>query len=200
MSSQPLPPVAFFTRFRVSDFDLWKTSFEGSRARRQAVGILGHHIQRGADDPNQVALYLPAAAAGPVEAMFANPEFQAMLKKNGVEGQQTTTALQPIENAVIADRGVAGVVITADVEDYASWKKGYDGGAALRKSHGVIGHAVNRVVGRPNTVVVLHQGENVQALRDFVGSAEVKAAMKGSGVQGVPEIAFFQGAGAMAMY
>jgi hypothetical protein len=192
--------VAFFTRFRVSDFDLWKTSFEGSRARRQAVGILGHHIQRGADDPNQVAIYLPAAAAGPVEAMFANPEFQAMLKKNGVEGQPATTVLQPIENEVVADRAVAGAVITADVEEYAAWKKGYDAGAPLRKSHGVIGHAVNRVVGRPSTVVVYHQGESVQAMRDFMGSAEIKAAMKGSGVRGVPEIALLQGVGAMAMY
>jgi thiol:disulfide interchange protein len=33
-----------------------------------------------------------------------------------------------------------------------------------------------------------------------VGSAEIKAAMKGRGVRGVPEIAFFQGAGATAMY
>jgi hypothetical protein len=200
MSNPPLPPVAFFTRFRVADFDHWKTTFEASRDRRTAVGILGHHIQRGADDPNRVAIYLPAKAAAPVEAMYANPEFQAMLKKNGVEGAPTTAVLEPVENDVIGDRAVAGVVVTADVEDYASWKKGYDGGAQLRKNLGVIGHAVNRVVGRPNTVVVLHQGETVQALRDFIGSADVKAAMKGSGVQGVPQFEFYDGTGAMAMY
>jgi hypothetical protein len=200
MSDQPLPPVAFFTQFRVTDYDLWKTSFEGSQSRRQAVGILGHHIQRGADDPNHVALYLPAAAAAPVEAMFANPEFQAMLKRNGVEGTPATAALKPIETQIVADRGVAGVVITAEVADYAAWKNGYDAGAALRRDHGVIGHAVNQLVGHPTKVVVYHQGETVQGLRDFVGSSDVKAAMQKSGVRAAPRIEFFQGTGAMVAY
>jgi len=200
MSDAPLPPVAFFTQHTVADYEVWRKSFDSSQHVRKAASALGHHVNRGADNPNLVAIYMPATDRKAFEALLSSPQLKEAMQKAGATSAHSTQVLKPIENHIIGDRATAGVIVTAEVEDFAAWKKGYDAGAALRSNHGIIGHAVNQLADHPNTVVVYHQGESVQALRTFFASAELKAAMKGGGVKGAPKVEFFNGTGGMVIY
>jgi hypothetical protein len=58
---RPLPPAAVIVRHPVADFDTWKVGFDDHENARRAAGILGHHINRGRDDPNDVSIYLAVA-------------------------------------------------------------------------------------------------------------------------------------------
>ena len=66
----------------------------------------------------------------------------------------------------------------------------YDCVDALRRDAGIIGAAVNQVIGDPNQVV-LYQAETEDALARFAGSAELKAAMQAGGVS-APQIRFMR--------
>jgi hypothetical protein len=76
------------------------------------------------------------------------------------------------------------------VHDYAAWRKGYDAFEPSRNKLGARGHAVYRDVGDANDVTAWHAFDNLDAAQAFAASAELKAAMKGAGVVGVPMIWF----------
>lgn len=76
------------------------------------------------------------------------------------------------------------------VEDFAVWKRDYDGNDAARSSRGVVDHAVYQSVDDPNDVTVWHDFETLEAARDFAESPWLRDAMNASGVAGKPTIWF----------
>ncbi len=74
------------------------------------------------------------------------------------------------------------------VQDYATWRKGYDAFEALRVKLGAKGHGVYRGVEDGNDVTAWHDFDSVEAAQAFVGSDELRGAMKGAGVVGAPTI------------
>src|SRR5579883_2531423 len=98
-----LPPVAFLSKFSVAQFYDWKVTFEKSAAMRKQASFLGHHVHRGADQPNLVALYLPASDQRAAEMFFTNPELHERMKASGMIGEPMIAAMRPIENAAILD-------------------------------------------------------------------------------------------------
>ncbi len=200
MTTHAAPPFAFLSKFTVAQFYDWKVTFEKSASARKQAGILGHHINRGAENANQVYLYLPAADQKSVETFLSSPELMERMKHSGMVGEPMIAAMKPIENAVILDRATAGCMIMAEVEDFAAWRQHFDGAAALRKQHGVIGHAVNQLVRHPNTVVIYEQAETIGALHAMFASPDIKTAMKHSGLKGHPSFEFVEGTGPAVMY
>jgi hypothetical protein len=51
---------------------------------------------------------------------------------------------------------------------------------------------VDQVLGSPKQLVVYHQARDVDTLRDFLDSAEVKEAMERAGVSGPSDVHFVQ--------
>jgi hypothetical protein len=74
------------------------------------------------------------------------------------------------------------------VENYATWRAGYDSTPALRAQYGVTGDAVYQSVDDPNDVTVWHDFETVEAAQAFLGATELKQAMADFGVTGTPQI------------
>ena len=74
------------------------------------------------------------------------------------------------------------------VNDYAAWRKAYDGFESTRTKLGVKGHAVYRDVEDGNDVTAWHDFDNLEAAKAFAGSNELKVTMKGAGVIGAPTI------------
>jgi quinol monooxygenase YgiN len=184
--------IAVVVSHTVSNFDHWKRVFDADQAARKSAGLLGHHINRGADDPNRLAVYLPATDRARAEAFLANPDLNATMSRAGVTSVPDVAWVQPMEAKYIADRPVAAAMISHEVDDYAGWKKVYDSVAAARQKAGIIGAAVNRRLDNPNHVLVYHQAETKAQLEAFFASAELKAAMKQAGVKGAPVITYVQ--------
>lgn len=176
----------------VTNFDHWKRVFDTDMPGRKAAGVLGHHLNRGADDPNMVYIFMPVTDRGRVEAFMANPDLKETMARAGVTAPPQVTWLERIDANYVGDRSVAAAMIAHEVADFDAWKKSYDAAQPLRDQAGIIGHAVNRVVGNPKLVLVYHQAETRAALEAFVASADLKAVMQRAGVTSAPQINFVQ--------
>jgi quinol monooxygenase YgiN len=72
------------------------------------------------------------------------------------------------------------------VNDFATWKKVYDGRVPAAKEEGLIAESVHRGADDPNTVIVYHQFGDLSATQEFMAAmnkAEFQAVLKNAGVQ-----------------
>jgi len=76
------------------------------------------------------------------------------------------------------------------VNDYASWRKGYDEHEKSRASAGVTNAKVFRSAEDPNDVLIVLDVADVAKARAWLGGADLKAAMEKAGVVG-PHIVRF---------
>jgi hypothetical protein len=76
------------------------------------------------------------------------------------------------------------------VNDYATWRNGYDAFEGLRQQMGVAGAAVYQAVDDPSDVTVWHDFATLDAAKTFASSPELREAMQTAGVQGTPQIWF----------
>ena len=99
----------------------------------------------------------------------------------------------PSVNSVLDDRKEAAMVMLAvqhRVRDYKAWKKVFDeyppreGGAKF--------HRVNRMIGDPNTIVVVTGFESAEQAQAFGRSPGLADAMKRAGVVGEPRVEMYE--------
>jgi hypothetical protein len=83
---------------------------------------------------------------------------------------------------------MATIVIRHQVEDFDTWKQGYDDAEALRQENNIVRASVHRDPEDPKTVMAVHQFETMQDSRNFIEA--VAPIMKDLGVLGRPEIWF----------
>ena len=188
-----LPPVAVVTRFQVADFDAWKAVFDDNEPRRRAAGFVGHHINQAEGDPNRLAIYLAAEDVDRAKAFTTSDELKSIMAKSGVTSKPEFLWMTPAREAVIWDRELPAMLLTHQVEDFDAWLARYDAADELQRSNGIVGHAANRSMDDPSLAVVYHQAESFETLQSFLGSDDLKAAMKEAGVVSEPEVTFHIG-------
>jgi len=86
------------------------------------------------------------------------------------------------------------VIIRHKVADYGQWKQVFDSHLNSRMAGGETGSRVFHSVDDPRDVTVFSDWDSVEHARRFLGSADLKAAMKKAGVVGDPEINYVQDA------
>lgn len=192
-STAEIPSVAAVVTHEVADYAAWKQLFDADAPRRRAAGIIAAHINRHADNPNLLSVYLGARDAGKLGAFLHDDELKAVMAKAGVKGPPHIALVTPVEDLTVKDRRLAGVIVKHEVADYGAWKKAFDAHAATRAKAGIVGHAINRGVDNPNVVVAYMQAESPDALHAFAASADLKQTMQNAGVKGAPELIFAQG-------
>ena len=190
--SQTIPPVATLVAHRISDWDTFKKVFDEHQGARKEASILGHHLNRGADDPNMVYVYCPATDVDKLKAFIDSAELRDAMNNAGVEGQPSITFMTPRSEDFIPDQNLPGMIVMHAVDDYDKWRIAYDDFDAFRKQSGIVGHAVNQELGKPHQVIVYHQANDMDTLRKFAASDELRERMKNGGVVGTPDIHFVQ--------
>lgn len=188
-----IPAVAAVVTHDVADFDTWKSAFDRHAGARQQAGIISTHINRHADQPERISVYLAAGDRAALEGFLSSKDLSSTMRDAGVKGPPHVALVTPVEDLTVKDRPLAGVIVRHDVSDYATWKAAFDAHAAARAKAGILGHAVNRSIKSPNTLVVYLQAESLDALKTFAASADLKAVMQSAGVVGAPELQFVQG-------
>lgn len=187
------PAAAIVVTHEVADFNAWKAVFDTDATTRKRHHVTQTHVNQSADNPNLVTVYIAADTAAALQELAADPDLAAAMNKAGVKGPPTVIPITPTEDRTVKDRALAGAIIRFHVASYDAWKTGFDGNADARTQAGVIGHAINRVSADPDTVVVYLQSESIDALRTFTSSPELRAVQQRAGVQGPPQISFWQG-------
>jgi quinol monooxygenase YgiN len=189
---EPLPPASVLIGHQVADFDAWKVAFDQHMPARQEAGCLGHYVKRGVDDLDRVYMYCLANDAERLRAFLESDELADAMQRAGVQGEPMITLMQPMSRDLVSSRMLPGIIVMHEVQDYDAWRVFYDELDDFRQASGIVGHAVSREYDDPNQVIVYHQAEEVDALRDFVESTELKEAMERAGVVGEPEVHYIQ--------
>jgi len=80
------------------------------------------------------------------------------------------------------------IIVHHRVEDFSSWKRGYDHHADKRKAAGLSHDHVLQAMDDPNMVTVVLDFADFARAKAFSASEDLKAAMKAAGVLGKPEV------------
>jgi hypothetical protein len=83
---------------------------------------------------------------------------------------------------------MAVIIVRQKVKDFVAWKSVYDQYNDARKDIGVKMAAIHRDPDDPNTVIVMHQFDNIDEVYNFSESEEGRAIMERSGIIGEPEV------------
>ena len=78
--------------------------------------------------------------------------------------------------------------LTHEVENFGTWKQGFDAGEALRAKHGISIHGVYQAHDNPNMVTVHAGMGDPSALQNFMSDPQGASDMHKAGVKGRPEI------------
>lgn len=187
------PAIAAVVTHDVEDFDRWRKAFDAHAAARRDAGIVATHVNRHADEPNRLSVYLAGSDAAKLQAFLTSTDLAATMRGAGVKGPPHVALVTPAEDMTVKDRSLPAVIIQHEVKDYAAWKVAFDRHGEARAEAGIIGHAVNRSVASPNVVVVYLQAESADALRAFTSSPDLKETMQAAGVVGAPSKSFVTG-------
>ena len=188
------PVVAAVVTHEVTDYATWKQAFDEHAGARQRAGIIGTHINRGADSPNLVSVYLGASDVASLRGFLNDDDLGATMARAGVKGPPTVVLMTPVEDMAVKDRALPGAIVSHHVASYETWKKVFDEDAPSRAKSGIVGYAINRGLEDPNTVIVYLQSSTLEEVRGFCASPARKETMTRAGVDGAPRIAFVQGA------
>lgn len=188
-----LPAAAAVVTHAVESYETWKRAFDAHAAARRDAGIIAVHVNRHAEDPNLLSVYLAGTDAVKLAGFLSSTDLAATMRGAGVKGPPHVATVTPVEDLTVKDRPLSGAIIRHEVGDYASWKRAFDGHADARARAGIIGHAVNRSEKNPNVVVIYLQAESLEPLRAFASSPDVKQVMQAAGVIGAPDITFVSG-------
>ena len=187
------PVIAVVVTHDVENYETWQRAFVAHAPSRQKAGIIGAHINRHADNPNRLSVYLAGTDADRLAAFLASTDLMTVMRDAGVKGPPHIAKVTPVEDMTVKDRPLAGVIVRHEVKDFSAWKRAFDAHGATRAKAGIVGHALNRSVDAPNVVIAYLQAESLDALRAFAASADLKQVMQNAGVVGPPELTFAQG-------
>ena len=186
------PPAAVFVSHHVADYERWKKGFDEHKSTRLNATCLGHHIGRGAEDPNMVYVYCPASDPARLKQFVESEELATIMKAIGVDSAPDLTLMTPKLVDVVADGALPGFLVGHPVADYDAWMRVYEEVQDFRSRSGILGHAVSQRLGDPNYVMVYHQADDLGTLRTFLDSPELKEIMQRAGASGPLRAHFFE--------
>jgi hypothetical protein len=187
-AAEGITPFAAVVSHKVADFDKWKVGFDAHAEARKGAGIMGHHVNQAADDPNMVSIYFPMMTTEKFTEMLASEDLKKVMKEAGVESEPTVHMMKPVDGEPVLDRELFGAIVMHEVEDYAAWRTKFDAHADARAKAGVVGWAVNQAADNENMIIVLLQAEKAEELTAFMGTEDLKKAMAEAGVKGEPKV------------
>ena len=89
---------------------------------------------------------------------------------------------------------MARLVVKHRVANFESWKQVFDSMDGIRKEHGWLGHVVLRDANDPNVVMIVNHVRDLDGAKRYGSSQALRDGMAKGGVQGTPEVAFFEDA------
>lgn len=80
------------------------------------------------------------------------------------------------------------ILISHEVKDYSTWKKGFDADEVNRKNAGMKVTSLYRSVENPNIIVSTVEAPSAEVANKFLSNPELKGAMEKAGVISTPDI------------
>ncbi len=93
--------VTIDIRHKVEDFATWKAVFDGHEPARKAAGFLGHHINRHADNPNLLSIYMAVSDVEKAKAFAASTDLRDTMSAAGIKGMPTAVWVKPVAEQIV---------------------------------------------------------------------------------------------------
>ncbi len=87
---------------------------------------------------------------------------------------------------------MAYLIVHHTVQDYGKWKPVYDEDQVNRKASGIKCEQLFRSTDDPNDVTILFEVSDINRVRQFIQSDELRKTMQRGGVIGMPEFHFLE--------
>jgi hypothetical protein len=179
--ADPVPPYCAHISHRVEDADRWKAGFDDLEPARRDAGILGHHINRALDDPHLITVFLPLTDLDQAASFTSAYERDEVLQVLGIVSRPEIEWLKLIREALVRDRQVPAILLSARVADLDVWLTGFETSAALLPGAGIIGSSVKCSLEDPPSISIYHQAETFAALHDLRADPETLSGMLSDG-------------------
>jgi len=84
------------------------------------------------------------------------------------------------------------IIAKHKVNDYKTWKKGFDSALSMRKAGGEKSFQIFRVDNDQNDIFLLFEWDSLRNAKNYFEAPELQKAMQQAGVLGKPEVYFLE--------
>lgn len=190
--TSPSGPTNVMTvKHKVANYASWKPGYDAHDSARLANGLHSYLITRGVEDTNMVMVAMIMDNVDKAKAMAAAPELKDVMKKAGVMGTPEIDYIEAVMNDTTAIQQTVRLMIKAKVKDWDAWKKVFDAHKQTRMDAGLTDRVIAHTIGDNHMVTLVFAVADMDKAKAFLGSKDLKDRMAESGVEGPPNIFFY---------
>lgn len=177
---------------KVSNFEKWKSAYDGHDSARLANGIHNYVIGRGVKDSNMVLVALKIDDTAKAKAFAKDPGLKKAMQKGGVTGTPSISLV----TMVFQDTADIGQVLRArttfTVKDWDTWQKAFEDGKQERLDNGIAVRAYGYDPDDNKKVSLVTALMDTAKAFAYYKSDALKARRKAGGVIGEPQRFIFK--------
>ncbi|MDQ6901940.1 MAG: hypothetical protein M3139_02870 [Bacteroidota bacterium] len=185
------PSMTLLIKHKVSNFAKWYPAYQNHDSVRLSYGLHDYVIARGIKDSNMVMVALRMDDTTKAKQFAMDPGLKTAMQKGGVEGTPKFYYTESKWHDSTTDQSTTRVIILQKVKDWDAWKKAFDGHKQARMDAGLTDRAVSTFVGDPHMVSVVLVVNDMKKAQGFMNSKDLKDKMMEAGVEGAPDIFFY---------
>lgn len=192
VANAPGPTSLLVIRYKVANYERWKTSYESNDSIRLASGLHKYVIARGTEDSNAILVAMKMDDVAKAKAFTADPALKQRMKKGGIVGPVSFDFTETVMNDTTAIDQTVRVMVNHKVKDWDTWKKSFDSHKQARTDAGLIDRVIGYTVGNNHQVTIVFAVTDISKAKAFMQSKDLKDKMAEAGVEGPPTIFFYK--------
>ena len=172
----------------VNDWATWKAAYDEHKQMRDEAGLEELDILVDIDNPNDV-MVVSRSKDHESAASFADSEdLKTVMENAGVAGPPNITYWDILsssdEDTEVTQR--YRLLITHELEDYEKWRPLFDEDESNRATAGMVTLGVAKDKDNANMISIMFAFDDLDKVREFTASEELKTKMQEGGVVGEP--------------
>ncbi len=190
-AAEAKPSNLLVIKFKVGNFDKWKSGYESNDSIRRSYGLTNYVVGRGLDDSNMVIVALKMDDVNKAKESTGSQEIKDRMKKGGVIGKPTFEYVDMVMDSNTPIDQTTRLMITHKVKDWDAWKKEFDSGKQARMDAGLMDRALGYYDSDNHMVSIVLAYTDKKKADDFIKSKDLKDKMTAAGVEGPPTFFYF---------
>ena len=175
----------------VNDWAVWKAAYDEHKALRDEAGLEQMGIYVDIENPNDVMVFARSKDHESAADFAGSEDLKAVMENAGVIGPPNITYMEMLSPT--GEDGEDGemtqryrLLISHELEDYERWKPLFDEDETNRSAAGMITLGLAKDKDNANMVYIMFAFDDLDKVREFTASEELKAKMQEGGVIGEP--------------
>ncbi|MGZ5221304.1 MAG: hypothetical protein ACXWC7_14545 [Chitinophagaceae bacterium] len=181
------PENIVLVRYKVSDFDKWRTQYDTRDSMRTANGLHNYVLGRSVEDPNSILVAVKADDMDKAKAFSKDASLASAMKKGFMTGTPQYNFTRVVYQDNSANMSDLRSMTFFTVKDWDAWKKAFEAGRQTRIDNGLTDRAYGYEVDDNHKVVLVVAINDSAKAEAFWKSDLIKQRRAESGVVGEVE-------------